>query len=316
MDRHGDSRRFAAMGFAGYLSKPVKPRELLTTLEKVLSRDAEGWHSQTHPLITLNVAQQAIPNGALSGLVLLVEDNLVNQKVARRFLERMGCDVEPAGNGIEAVRAFERGTYRVILMDVQMPHMDGYEATERIRSLESVSGRDRRTPIVALTANAMSGQLDRCLQVGMDALLTKPINVEQLADMLRRFGLDGPETVAAGKPPLDLAALNDSTGGDAEFAADLARSYLHNSRELFAQIRACLAVADRRQVARLAHQLAGASANIHAVPLRELCLELETSAPSRDTEQMEGIVTRLGTELTRVSAALQQDSPCAIGAAS
>jgi CheY-like chemotaxis protein len=229
----------------------------------------------------------------------------------------MGCEVEVAENGLDAVRAFEHNVYRMILMDVQMPHMDGYEATERIRSLESVSGRDRRTPIVALTANAMSGQMDRCLQVGMDALLTKPINVEQMEEMLRRFGLDRPaETMVPIEAAVDMAALNEMTGGDAEFAADLARSYLDNSRELFGQIRAFLADADRRQVARLAHQLAGASANIHAVPLRELCLELEISSPSGDTADLDAMVSRIGIELARVNDVLQQDAPRLIGAAS
>ena len=323
MDRHGDTRRFAAMGFAGYLSKPVKPRELLATLEKVLSRHAQEWHSQTHPLITLNVAQQANRAKSLSGLVLLVEDNLVNQKVARRFLERMGCEVEVAENGLEAVRAFEQGTYRLILMDVQMPHLDGYEATERIRTLESASGRDEHTPIVALTANAMSGQLDRCLQVGMDALLTKPVNAEQLEEMLRRFGLGAPGPAVAApevarspvrSPPVDLLALNEMTGGDTEFAADLARSYLDNSRELFSQLRTCLADADHRQLARLAHQLAGASANVHAVPLRELCLSLEKSAPSADFRELQDGVRKIGAELARVSATLRQDSQHVTGA--
>jgi two-component system sensor histidine kinase/response regulator len=352
MDRQGDTRRFAAMGFAGYLSKPVKPRELLATLEKVLSRHAEEWHSQTQPLITLNVAQQSNRSKSLSGRVLLVEDNLVNQKVARRFLERMGCEVEVGENGQEAVRAFERAAYRLILMDVQMPLMDGYEATEQIRALESASGKDARTPIVALTANAMSGQLDRCVQAGMDALLTKPIDVEKLEEMLRRFGLGNPVPVgglgavgtvagvdsggagggsaaiggAGGRGgggsaasvlrplPVDLAALNEMTGGDAEFAADIARSYLDNSRELFAQIRACRAETDRRQMARLARQLAGASANIHAVPLRELCLQLEESAPAATAGELEDGVTRIGVELTRVVSALTQESERVTGA--
>jgi len=319
MDRHGDIGRFAAMGFAGYLSKPVKPRELLATLEQVLSRQAEEWHSRTHPLITLNVAQQSTRAKQLSGKVLLVEDNIVNQKVARRFLERMGCEVEVAENGVDAVRAFEAGAFRLILMDVQMPYMDGYEATERIRSLESVSGKaDTRTPIVALTANAMSGQLDRCLEVGMDASLTKPINVEQLEEMLRRFGLGDPGSAvaqvaqpSAGAPrpaPVDLLALNEMTGGDPEFAADIARSYLDNSRELYAQIRACLACEDRRELARMVHQLAGSSANIHAVTLHELCLHLEESAPSAAAAELQSSVASIGAELARVSAALRQDS--------
>jgi PAS domain S-box-containing protein len=318
MDRHGDMGRFAAMGFAGYLSKPVKPRELLATLQQVLSHQAEEWHSRTHPIITLNVAQQSTRAKQFSGKVLLVEDNVVNQKVARRFLERMGCEVEVAENGAEAVRAFEGSTFRLILMDVQMPYMDGYEATERIRSLESASGKaDARTPIVALTANAMSGQLERCLQVGMDASLTKPINVEQLEEMLRRFGLADtgsvaevpkPSGVAPRPPPVDLLALNEMTGGDADFAADIARCYLDNSRELFAQIRACLACEDRRELVRMVHQLAGASANIHAVGLHELCLQLEESAPGAAAADLQSSVAAIGVELARVSAALRQDS--------
>jgi two-component system, sensor histidine kinase and response regulator len=115
-------------------------------------------------------------------------------------------------------------------------------------------------------------------------------------------------------PPVDLLALNEMTGGDAEFAADLARSYLDNSRELFSQLRTCLADADHRQLARLAHQLAGASANVHAVPLRELCLSLEKSAPSADFRELQDGVRKIGAELARVSATLRQDSQLVTGA--
>jgi HPt (histidine-containing phosphotransfer) domain-containing protein len=115
-------------------------------------------------------------------------------------------------------------------------------------------------------------------------------------------------------PPVDLVALNEMTGGDAEFAADIARSYLDNSRELYSQMRVCLADADRRQLAGLVHQLAGASANIHAVRLRELCLTLEESAASAEVVQLQDAVTEIGTELTGVSAALRQHSDQVIGA--
>jgi PAS domain S-box-containing protein len=305
MDRHGDMGRFAAMGFAGYLSKPVKPRELLVTLEQVLSHDAQEWHAQTHPIITLNVAQQSALAQRFSGRVLLVEDNIVNQKVARRFLERLGCEVTVSENGLDAVRAFEGEAFRLILMDVQMPFMDGLVASRKIRELESTSQPAKeRTPIVALTANAMKGQLERCLEAGMDALLTKPLNVQQLEEMLVRFQLNEPAP-AGRPPPVDLAALNEMTGGDTEFAAGLASSYLDNSRELYAQIRACLA-SDRPQVARLAHQLGGASANVHAAVLRELCLNLEISAHAAGTAQLEECLAKMGAELARVGAALRQ----------
>jgi CheY-like chemotaxis protein len=206
---------------------------------------------------------------------------------------------------LDAVRAFEGEAFRLILMDVQMPFMDGLVASRKIRELESTSQPAKeRTPIVALTANAMKGQLERCLEAGMDALLTKPLNVQQLEEMLVRFQLNEPAP-AGRPPPVDLAALNEMTGGDTEFAADLASSYLDNSRELYAQIRACLA-SDRPQVARLAHQLGGASANVHAAVLRELCLNLEISAHAAGTAQLEECLAKMGAELARVGAALRQ----------
>ncbi len=128
-----------------------------------------------------SVASAALPRPAahhwaahrFSGRVLLVEDNTVNQLVARRFLERLGCDVALAANGEDALVAWEQGEYRLVFMDIQMPVMDGYTATRLIRERECISGRDAagdRTPIVALTANAMAGQLERCIEAGMDGL--------------------------------------------------------------------------------------------------------------------------------------------------
>lgn len=186
MDRHGDLARFAAMGFAGCLSKPTRTRELLDCMEKVLTKNTRAWHLQTQPMATANAVLQRQRTHGFTARVLLVEDNPVNQKVARRFLERMGCDVTVAENGEEAVHAYERGGFQLILMDVQMPVMDGYTASRRIRGLENAQ---ERIPIVALTADAMTGQLERCAEAGMDALLTKPLNVERLEEILERFGL-------------------------------------------------------------------------------------------------------------------------------
>jgi CheY-like chemotaxis protein len=137
-------------------------------------------------MVTPSAALRSSKAGRFSGRVLLVEDNIVNQMVARRFLERLGCDVTVAENGEEAVRCFTQSAFRLVLMDVQMPIMDGYTATRQIRSLEDTY---TRIPIVALTANAMTGQLEQCVEAGMDALLTKPLNVERLEEALVRFGL-------------------------------------------------------------------------------------------------------------------------------
>ncbi len=189
VDRQGDLSRFASLGFAGYLSKPIRARELLACIDKVFEHDAQEWHAQTHPIVTANSLPRPMSK-PFSGRVLLVEDNVVNQKVGQRFLERLGCEVVLAENGQEAVDAWKAGKFRLVLMDVQMPVMDGYTATRTIRDLEKGRGR---TPIVALTANAMTGQLERCLQCGMDGLLTKPLEPPRLEEVLERFGLSIPE---------------------------------------------------------------------------------------------------------------------------
>jgi two-component system sensor histidine kinase/response regulator len=186
VDRQGDLGRFASLGFAGYLTKPIRARELLACLDKVFEHEAPEWHAQTHPMVTTNSLPRSAAAKPYSGKVLLVEDNVVNQKVGQRFLERLGCEVTLAENGQEAIDAWTADNFRLVLMDVQMPVMDGYTATRQIRDLER--GR-MRTPIVALTANAMTGQLERCLQSGMDGLLTKPLEPERLEEVLDRFGL-------------------------------------------------------------------------------------------------------------------------------
>jgi CheY-like chemotaxis protein len=184
LNQQGDANRFASLGFAGRLTKPIRSRELFDCIDRVLARETREWRVHTQPIAT----RAALPNGkqtaTFKGSVLLVEDNAVNQKVAARILERMGCTVRIAEDGEKAVQAFQEARFDLILMDLQMPVMDGYGATHRIRELES----DRRTPIVALSANAMNGQLERCLAEDMDGFLTKPLEIPRLRETLERYG--------------------------------------------------------------------------------------------------------------------------------
>jgi len=313
MDSIGEASRFASMGFAGFLSKPVRTRELLLCLDKVLAHESHEWHGQTHPIVTTSAMHEDAAAKRYTGKVLLVEDNVVNQKVARKFLERLGCDVTVAENGLESIKAWSQGDFRLVLMDVQMPVMDGYTATRQIRDLE---GGRRRTPIVALTANAMTGQLERCLETGMDALLTKPLDVEQLREMLERFGLAAEPVLAesavaavvsspAAAAPIDLAQLRELTGADAEFARSLADSFASSSRELIAAMAAAATRGDHAQLARAAHQLKGASANIYAWPMQALCAGLETRAASLSARELESHVAALSAEIDRVGVALK-----------
>jgi CheY-like chemotaxis protein len=183
VDGGSDRKRFEELGFAAYLTKPLRAGELRACLDSVLAHPARGWHLRTASLVARS--QPAGPCETYLARVLLVEDNIVNQRVAQKFLERCGCSVLITANGAEAVSLYEREPFDLILMDMEMPVMDGTTATRRIRELEATS--NRRTPIVALTANALGEQLDRCMQAGMDAFLSKPIEPARLREVLARY---------------------------------------------------------------------------------------------------------------------------------
>jgi len=178
----GDSSHFSRMGFAAYLLKPVSHGDLVDTLMIVLGAAPDDRNANKPPIVTQHelLAMRAREKRIR---VLLAEDNLVNQKVGVKLLEKIGCTVEVAANGKEAVRAWENGHFDVILMDCQMPELDGYAATQQIRARESAS---HRTPIIALTAHAMKGADEECRAAGMNDYITKPIDSELLKASIAR----------------------------------------------------------------------------------------------------------------------------------
>jgi two-component system sensor histidine kinase/response regulator len=323
LDRQGDAQRFRGLGFAAYMTKPVRSRELLECMQRVLAGEARQWQMESQPMITRGVLNQLDAQQRFKGKILLVEDNLVNQKVASRYLERMGCTVRIAHNGLEGVNAFEEDRFDLILMDVQMPIMDGLTATGKIRELEATqprSGRAVRTPIVALTANAMRGDQERCEAAGMDSFLTKPIEIERLREILQRFGLGErnaqstmPLTATkleASKvaepvstdtvPPLALARLNEITDGDAEFARELIDTFLTSAAEQIQELHVALSKQDRAELARSAHKIKGACANIHALGMRDLSYRLEAEAKSLSDAEAGELLKNLETEFARL----------------
>ena len=165
-----------AAGFAAYLSKPVRVPELLTCIGRLLSSD------EIRTPVAAAVPAQI--EERFSGRVLVVDDNVVNQKVAHRYLQRLGCTVTVVADGTEAVQAVAEGTFDLILMDLQMPIMDGREATRLIRAAEP---RSHRTPIVALTADVTTEQINSARAAGMDDYLTKPIELDRLRAVLARY---------------------------------------------------------------------------------------------------------------------------------
>ena len=170
--QYGDATRCRALGISAYLTKPIKQADLLNQICRVLERDVSRPEAASPS--TAVAATEAIRPAK----ILLAEDNIVNQRVAVGLLRRRGHHVTVANNGLEAVELFGRETFDLVLMDVQMPEMDGFEAVAAIRAAERTRGV--RTPVIALTAHAMSGDRERCLAAGMDGYLTKPVKLAQL----------------------------------------------------------------------------------------------------------------------------------------
>ncbi len=172
-------------GFQGYLRRPCRPKMLKQMMEAMLAGKSEDIVTR-HSLASLQVktarVASVIPSGASMGCtVLLVEDNLVNQRLGIRLLQKLGCQVTIANNGLEAIEKWKRTDYDIVLMDCQMPEMDGYTATREIRKLEQDS---QHVPIIAMTANAMPGDKEKCLEAGMDDFLSKPVDTAKLKDAI------------------------------------------------------------------------------------------------------------------------------------
>ena len=251
-----ESKKCRDVGIATHLTKPVDQRELLGAIARILAHEPgqrATMPSSMHPA--------ELPDRRLS--VLLAEDNPVNQRLAASLLERRGHKVAIAGNGREAVDAIRRQPFDVVLMDVQMPEMGGFEATAAIRALERDSGA--RVPIVAMTAHAMKGDRDRCLAAGMDEYLTKPIDPRQLCLLVEqmaagRAALASDPSAASGVSLEVLARV----GGDRELLAEISRLFVDDAPQHLERIRHALDTRDGEALMRAAHGLKGAAANFDA----------------------------------------------------
>ncbi|MCG3196541.1 MAG: Sensor histidine kinase RcsC [bacterium] len=181
--QRGDASRMKEIGFAAYLTKPVKRAQLFDCLTTIASLRAAGESLAEKPIITRHTLREGTTGPKLR--ILLAEDNRTNQLVALKILENIGYRADAVANGLEAIGALELAPYDLVLMDVQMPELDGLEATRRIRAADS-NVLDRQIPIVAMTAHAMQGDREACLESGMDDYISKPINREELSRVIER----------------------------------------------------------------------------------------------------------------------------------
>ena len=264
------SEELAARGFTASLPRPVKQSQLLDCLVSLLApHDAATHHDADRH-------RKAAEWPRFRARVLLVEDNFVNRKLARRMLERMGCACEVAHNGVEAVAMVGRSRFDVVFMDCNMPGMDGFEASARIRRIEAGA---YRTPIVALTANAMKGDREQCLAAGMDDYLSKPVRTEDLAGILHRWAGATAETPPADEartappvaPPddsvLDMARLEEISDGDPAFGLEMLGGMLGSLPERLDELESAIGRGDFRTARSIAHALAGAAANVGGTTL-------------------------------------------------
>ncbi|MEJ5365574.1 MAG: response regulator [Desulfosoma sp.] len=311
--------RFKAEGlFQAFLTKPVRYSKLYNALLACLDLSSMA----QAPLA--GAPPQAEPAEQRRSLkVLLAEDNPVNQKVAVGCLKKLGCRVDVVGTGQEALEALQREPYDLVFMDVQMPVLDGMEATRMIRK-GLVKVTDPRVPIIAMTAHALHGDREMCLKAGMDDYVSKPIRLEDLQAamerQLERRTEGGAETGSSGASPawaeagnggverdvLDWDELVDRLAGDMDLSWEVLSEFVESLPERLAEIEEAVRRADAGLVKRLAHTLKGASANISARRLSEAALAVEQAASRGDTGSWDGLYAVLKEQADRLRMAVHE----------
>ena len=246
--------------------------------------------------------------------ILLVEDNLVNQKMTVTMLQKRGHTVNVANDGEECLAALERGSFDMILMDVHMPKMGGFEATQAIRASEQAG--DQHVPIVALTALAMTGDRDACLKAGMDGYVSKPINSAELFGTLERMFPNRAGNEAPPRPApiprlrpraevLDVARLEQNMEGDTAMLRDILEVYLRDLPQREKEMLDSLARGDAPTLARAAHTMKGVLLTLAAAPAADVAMRLEILARCANLAEAEGLVAELRQELALLSPALR-----------
>ena len=349
MGQRGDAHIMEQIGFSAYLVKPARQSDLFDCLSTVLAGDESGDGQEpgaadrtTRPIVTRHAIRE-MRRGAIR--ILLAEDNITNQQVATGILTKLGLRADPVGNGAEAVSALERIPYDLVLMDVQMPLMDGLEATRRIRDPESAV-LNHNVPVIAMTAHAMQGDRARCMEAGMDDYVTKPISPQILSETLTRWlPADEPARPASGSvvltdpvPTADIPALGgvaprkaaaeSATGrcepdedraipvfdkpgmlarlmDDEDLARTVALGFVADIPNQIVELRRCLDAGDVPGSVRQAHTIKGASANVGGERLRSVAAEMEQAARGDDLAAVKGRVPELEAAFAKLKTAME-----------
>ena len=308
--KRGDAALMKEIGFDGYLPKPVKQSILFDSIVTLLTDKPHELQKKDQNLITRHTIAES-KRGAIR--ILLVEDNITNQQVALAILKKIGYRADAVANGEEAINALSSIPYSLVLMDCQMPVMDGYEATRQIRNPQSTP-LNHKIPIVAMTAHAMKGDREKCLDAGMDDYIVKPVNPDTLVEIIDKwFGQS--QTQDQDEMCIDSVREDEvfkkedllkRLMGDELIAKEIIHVFLNDTPDRIAALKESLENGDAIQGQRQAHTLKGASANIGAVALKEVAYQIETAAKAGDFEQSKSLLSEIDKAFLKLERTLIQ----------
>ncbi|MGC8605168.1 MAG: response regulator, partial [Desulfomonilaceae bacterium] len=285
--QRGDAHKCLNLGISAYCLKPIKQSELLGLIAKAIKKAPDDEHK---PSLT---TRHSLRERKRFLKVLLAEDNVINQKLAATILQKMGHNVTIAQNGKEALRKIEKSHFDIILMDVQMPEMDGFQATRAIREKERATGGGH-TPIFAMTAHAMSGDREKCLAEGMDGYISKPINAQELLEQIdklvsQREGASGNAFCNAERGEIvDRELLMARVGGDVDLLDELVELFLKNSPKMLLSVEQAVHEGKPETIEKVAHSIKGSVGSFAAERAFQAAMKLETMGREgkvRHTEQ-------------------------------
>jgi CheY-like chemotaxis protein/HPt (histidine-containing phosphotransfer) domain-containing protein len=319
-----DAREMDEIGFDAYLVKPVRQSDLFDCLAGVLARPVVAGAGGAEPIASgaARDATDEMRRGAVR--ILLAEDNITNQQVALGILKKLGYRADAVANGAEAIRSLETIPYDLVLMDVQMPEIDGMAAARQIRDPRSAV-RQHAIPIVAMTAHGLQEDRERCLEAGMNDYVTKPVSPRALSEALERWlpregvseavlGPSVPETALSAAAPdaheaelpvFDRAGMLARMMGDEELARMVVEGFLEEIPTEIEALKGCLASGDATGALRAVHTIKGASANVGGEALRAAALETEGAGQAGGMNAIIARVPNLESQMARLSEAMR-----------
>jgi CheY-like chemotaxis protein/HPt (histidine-containing phosphotransfer) domain-containing protein len=316
MGHRGDAGKLTSLGCDGYLVKPVKKDHLREMILTVLGQkpNEATLKTPTGPLVTSHTISERRRKLVH---ILLAEDNVINQKLAVNLLQKSGYSVDVVDNGKMAVEAMLNQAYTLVLMDVQMPEMDGFEATQEFR-IKDTAGK--KTPIIAMTAHAMKGDRERCLAAGMDDYLSKPLEPKEFFQTINKWislrlpktgtldldSISQPQIVHLDSSPISTDPINivealPRFGDDMEFFKSMLADFIKNLPERIENLEEALSQEDIKSLTRLAHNLKGASANFSAEGIRKTAAEIEINGNNGEMTNVSALIIRIKDEIPKIT---------------